>query len=78
MTSETTTTVLRRCDRCGRPLRWTMDQLLAHQAMLQHGQHAACACDDDCAAEVSPWSPARLRRAIRSLDQHAIRQPIED
>ena len=50
--TEPNITILRRCDHCGQPLRWALDRLLSHQARLARGAHAACACDEDCAAEV--------------------------
>lgn len=54
----------RACACCGRPLLWTDEQLVAHAARLAGGEHAACACDDDCAIETSAWDADDLARAI--------------
>lgn len=65
----TTYTITRRCDCCRRPLRWSLEQLADHDDRLARGEHAACACDDDCAAECAAWSRRRLRRAIRQVEE---------
>ena len=55
----------KKCDHCGEPLApWDLADLLYHQRRLARGEHAACACNDDCAVECAPWSRQRLARAI--------------
>lgn len=71
MTSTNTDTVVRPCDQCRRAIRWTLDDLRYHRTRLASGQHAACACDDDCAATCAPWTTRRLARAIRAAEAHA-------
>ena len=61
--------VVRHCDRCRRRLVWTRLALQDHLDRLTRGEHAACACDDDCAAEVPPWTRQRLQRAIRAAER---------
>src|SRR3990167_11390616 len=66
------TTVERKCDHCGRKLEWKLEQLEDHLERINRGEHAACACDDDCATECAPWSRRRLLRAISKLQVRSI------
>lgn len=53
-----------RCQNCGKRLEWETRDLEYARERLARGQHASCACDDDCAFEVSPWSRSKLTRAL--------------
>lgn len=55
------------CTNCGAPVGWKADDLIHHARRLSRGLHAACACDDDCAAEVPPWERERLVGALLAL-----------
>ena len=51
------------CHHCGAPLAWKLADLEYHARRVERGEHAACACDDDCAAECDPWEGDELARA---------------
>ena len=59
-------TVLLACQTCGTPLTWEAEDLRYHLRRLDRGEHAACACDDDCAAEAEAWDRATLLALIEA------------
>jgi hypothetical protein len=67
MTTTTETRITLSCDRCGTPTPWDRADLEYHLRRLAGGEHAACACDDDCAAECSPWDRERLIALIAQV-----------
>ena len=58
-----------RCRHCGAQIVWTLEDLLYHRERLEAGEHAVNACDDDCAAEVAPWTRAELTRVIHRAER---------
>jgi hypothetical protein len=53
-----------RCENCGSDIDWTREDLLYALDRLDRGEHAACACDDDCAAACDPWDRDILIAAL--------------
>lgn len=63
------------CRHCGASLTWTTTQLETHRLMVLRGEHAACACDDDCAILSPRWELAELDEILG--DGVALRERAE-
>lgn len=58
------------CENCSAMIDWTLGDLLYAEERLDDGEHAACACDDDCAFEVGPWDRGKLQAAMRQTSHN--------
>jgi len=65
------------CRTCGMELSWTADQLRAHLRMIRAGEHAAPACDDDCAARAAPWTVGQLEDGLIRVRRAYLREWID-
>jgi len=75
--SHVTTAALRApCVNCGAELVWSYEQLGYALERLYRGDHAACACDDDCAVDARPWDRAFLE-AILEREEDEDEEEIE-
>jgi hypothetical protein len=60
-------TVTIRCANCGAPIKWSLDDLQYAKKRIDWGDHAAPACDDDCAVLVEAWDPNKLQKYIKEM-----------